>query len=207
MGRLQGCLVGRPWDNPMNRLEIGLLGRRQGRLRGHLAGRPCGRLLNRLQGRLWNHPDDDLRDDLVGNPWDEPRDRGTNPSPRHGSRAGAWAVPRAGCRSLARASAMSLVGLLGRSSVGLLTLSYLRSLVQPSRGAVPSLLGSSSNSSLVMPADVSVDRVLVCFRFCALSGCGSGRDTGDGARGGRHCRSGPGTSLGPGYAIGANGLD
>jgi len=132
---------------------------------------------------------------------------GTSHGSCRGPLAGAWAVLGVFGRFLARALAMSLVGPLGRSSVGLLTLSYLRSLVQPSRGAVPSPLGSSPNSSLAMPADVSVDRVLVCFRSCALSGCGSGRDTGNGARSGRHCRSGPGTSLGPGYAIGANGLD
>ena len=73
MGRLSGCLKGRPLGNPLNRLRIGLRGRRKGRLGGRLTGRPYGRLRLRLVGRHRNHPDDDLWDDLLDNPCDELR--------------------------------------------------------------------------------------------------------------------------------------
>ncbi len=174
LSRLQDCLGGRHWGNPLNRLRIGLWGHRQGRLRGRLACRPCGRLLNRLQCRPWNRPDDDLRDDLRGNPWDELRDRNTSHSQRFGSRAGARAVRLALGRTLARSSSDA--------------------------GSSP--FGSSLDGSLAVVLDVSKAGVLICFRFCSPSGCrygfltdcGSGRDTGSLTGSGCRCRFGPGAS-------------
>jgi hypothetical protein len=160
-------------------------------------GRPYGRLPNRLQGRRWNHPDDDLGDDLVGNSWDELRDRGASHDSRHGSRAGARAVLGAVWRSLVRASAMFLVCPLGGSSAGLSTRSCHRSSVSFAHHAVSSPVDSLPTSSLVMPADIFVDRALVCFRFCVLSGCGSSRDIGSLNGSGCRCRIGPGAGRKP----------
>jgi hypothetical protein len=150
--------VGRPLGNPLNRLGIGLRGRRQGRLRGHLAGR----LLNRLQGSLRNHPDDDLQDDLVGNPWDELGDRGASLGSRDGSRAGACVVLKAIGRCMALASAGFLARPLGWASSGLSTCSRPRSSVRFARGAVPSSLDSLPDRSLALLLDVAGTGVLVC---------------------------------------------
>ena len=189
--------------NPLNRLRIGLRGRRRDCLYGRLAGRPYGRLRLRLVGRRRNHPDNDLQDDLWNdlpdNPWDELRDREASLGPRHGSRAVAWAVLGAVCRSLLRASVMSLVGFIGSSSAGFSTRSCPRSSVSFAHGVVPSPLDSLPDRSLAMLLDVPRAGVLVCsrprFRSGRRYGCatdrGASRDAGSMTGSGCRCRFGP----------------
>jgi hypothetical protein len=87
-------------------------------------------------------------------------------------------VLKAVSRSMARASVMFLVCPLGRSSAGLSTYLCPRSSVSLAHHAVPQPLDSSPRRSLAKLLDVVGTGVLVCFRSCSRSGCGSGRDTG-----------------------------
>jgi hypothetical protein len=79
-----------------------------------------------------------------------------------------------------------------------------RPLVRSSRGVVTRPLDGSPDRSLAMLLDVSMAGVLVCSRpcslsgrrYCCLTGCGSGRDTGGLNGSGCRCWFGPGAGRG-----------
>ena len=162
--------MGRPLRNPLNRLHIGLRGRRKGSLSGRLTGHHHGRLLNRLQCRLRNHPYDGIWDDPWVDLWDELGDHNAITYPRLGSQPGARVTLRAVGRSIVHASAMSLGRRLNRPLAGLATHSCPLSSAGLAHGSVPSHFNNLPDHTLAMLLGVAETGVLVCSPPCFLSG-------------------------------------